>query len=477
MKKVPPLIAIFLLALAIRASLVQTARFTGDEARFFGIAADIHEGKALPLLGPPLSGGGAKHPGPGFYYLMALSQWISPTPEAANLWVAILGALSVALFWDGARRLLGTGAATCSAVLMAFSPWSVLYADRIWNSNVVGFPVAIVFWVAALLKSHPTSRWAALGAASAIWIPHFHLSAPVIWAAAAALLGRDLWKIDRRWAGLGAAIGLLSYLPLVISETITHGSNLSHFLAESSRHSPGSFLNVPVAAFRFLTLDVSYHELSGYWAPIGEALAWKTAFAGSEIRPFHPLRLAALLASIGLAAAAWLALLRREGALRHAALAAIATAMVLLLLTRKPYYPHYFQPALPFLFMGLACLWSQHTSARARGIIAGLAVVQALGSLDALWTITHRLDARNGLSTQRSILSRIISDSVSERWPADARIELAADFPIFPDSYQVLAQRVLGAKLSFVAAGGESAPTARYFLSKDGDPVSVRRER
>jgi hypothetical protein len=151
--------------------------------------------------------------------------------------------------------------------------------------------------------------------------------------------------------------------------------------------------------------------------------------------------------------------------------------MVLLLLTRKPYYPHYFQPALPFLFMGLACLWSQHTSARARGIIAGLAVVQALGSLDALWTITHRLDARNGLSTQRSILSRIISDSVSERWPADARIELAADFPIFPDSYQVLAQRVLGAKLSFVAAGGESAPTARYFLSKDGDPVSVRRER
>jgi hypothetical protein len=103
-------------------------------------------------------------------------------------------------------------------------------------------------------------------------------------------------------------------------------------------------------------------------------------------------------------------------------------------------------------------------------------VVQALGSLDALWTISHRLDARNGLSTQRSILSRIISDSVSERWPADARIELAADFPIFPDSYQVLAQRVLGTKLSFVDAGTESA-TARYFVSKDGDPVSMRRVR
>ena len=471
------LILVFLLALVIRASLFQTARFTGDESRFFSIVADIHQGKTLPLLGPPLSGGEAKHPGPAFYYLMALSQWISPTPEAANLWVAILGALSVVLFWDGARRLLGTGAATFASVLMAFSPWSVLYADRIWNSNVVGFPVAVVFWVVAILKGNPRSRWVALGIASAILIPQFHMSAPIVWVGAGVLLGTDLRKVDRRWVTLGVAMGLLAYAPMIVSETITHGANLRHFLAESSRHSSGSFLRIPVAAFRFLTLDVSYQELAGYWAPIGEMREWKTAFAGSEIRPFHPLRLAALLASIGLAASAWRALLRGQQPVRRAALAAILSAMALMLLTRKPYYPHYFQPALPFLFMGLACLWAQDATRRARGIIAGLAVIQALGSLDAVWTISHRLDARNGLKTQRSIVARVMSDAASERWPPPARVELASDFPIFPESYQVLATQVLGAELTFVAPGSDGTPIARYFLSKDGDPVSVRRVR
>jgi hypothetical protein len=172
-----------------------------------------------------------------------------------------------------------------------------------------------------------------------------------------------------------------------------------------------------------------------------------------------------------------MALLKRDEPLRRAALATIATAMALLLLTRKPYYPHYFQPALPFLFVGLGCLWSQHASRRARALVVALATMQALGSLDALWTITHRLDGLNGLRTQRSILARIVSDGEPEGWPPDARIELSADFRVFPESYEVLGRRVLGTTLTFVAPGSPGMPTVRYQLSRQGDAVSVRRLR
>src|SRR5947199_738749 len=61
-----------------------------------------------------------------------------------------------------------------------------------------------------------------------------------------------------------------------------------------------AFLLTPVYALRFLTLDVSYHELTGYWGGLDAAAAWRALWSGSPARPFHPLRLIALLASIGL---------------------------------------------------------------------------------------------------------------------------------------------------------------------------------
>src|SRR4051812_20550721 len=89
-RSILPGVVVFLAAFICRASLYETARFLGDQSIFFHILREIQAGISFPVLGPALSGGAAKVPGSGFFYLMAISQWFSPTPEAANIWASFL---------------------------------------------------------------------------------------------------------------------------------------------------------------------------------------------------------------------------------------------------------------------------------------------------------------------------------------------------------------------------------------------------
>src|SRR4029079_8001263 len=47
----------------------------------------------------------------------------------------LMGAGAVWMFWYALRRPFGEGAAAFAATIMAFSPWSALFADRVWNPN------------------------------------------------------------------------------------------------------------------------------------------------------------------------------------------------------------------------------------------------------------------------------------------------------------------------------------------------------
>lgn len=450
------------------------ARFTGDEALFYGIVSEIASllglGPVLPdaqfpLLGPPLTGGEAKHPGPLFYYLMTVSQFFSPTPEAANLWVAFLGAGSVWLFWAAMSRGTGTTGATLSALLLSLSPWSAFYADRLWNSNVVGLFVAVAFWGMIRVCNHDSrksrsgSRAIALVVASCTVMPQFHMSAPIVWAAILAFFytrpGGARPKLNWRWAALGLALGATAYTPTAVHEWRTGFGNIRAFLAESSAHAHWqSFLRVPLNAARFLTVDSAYQELQGYWGGATELKQLRTALGGSPARPFHVLRLLGLLASFALAFWAirqWLRVDKANSAFLKAAIAGSLTAMLLLLLTRKPFYPHYLQPLLPFYFAAYAFAFSrvslQRPSHRA-AVLAGM-LAFALTSIDALYTINTRLDSVNGLRAQREVLARVESDARSEGWPDAATVQLTSDFPLFIESYSAL-----GRPRRFLTASG-----------------------
>src|SRR6185436_13294794 len=113
--------AIFVAAAALRLSLVETARFTGDEARDYAIGMDIAHGARFPMLGPIITNGPAQLPGPFSYWLAGFPQLFSRAPEAGNVFFELLGAASVWMFWFALRRPFGDAAATFAAALLAFS--------------------------------------------------------------------------------------------------------------------------------------------------------------------------------------------------------------------------------------------------------------------------------------------------------------------------------------------------------------------
>ena len=72
--------AIFVAAALLRLALVQSARFTGDEARDYAIGMDVAHGVRFPMLGPVITSGTAQLPGPLSYWLAAFPQLFTRAP-------------------------------------------------------------------------------------------------------------------------------------------------------------------------------------------------------------------------------------------------------------------------------------------------------------------------------------------------------------------------------------------------------------
>jgi 4-amino-4-deoxy-L-arabinose transferase-like glycosyltransferase len=466
---------VFVIAAFLRLSLVSTSRFTDDEAAFYRDSLSVAKGASHPRLGPPITGGEARHPGPAFFYLMAVSQWISPTPEAANAWVALLGAFAVLLFWWALREPFGERAAALAALMYACSPWATLYSDRIWNSNVIPFLVALALWAALRVRTHPGSRTIAVGVVASALMPQFHLSSPVIWMGLCVLVAPSRRHWNRRWLLVGLLVAALLYLPYLSYEWDTHFGNLRAYLADGrgAGRSTG-FLRVPLYALRLLTLDVTYQELSGFWGIYPEGRAFRALWTGTKAHPFHWLTFALTIVSYGWALyAIWEGLWKkteRFADYRKAILWALGADVLLLAVAGKPFYGHYLQPLLP---MGLILYAWVGARTRQPELVAGLAFLWCLGGIEATWSISRRADALNGLATERKVLSTILQDLKELNLPASAPVSLTFGFIGSPLAYRVLAESQFHTPLHVVSEGGLA-----YFIAERGSsPPPTFRDR
>ena len=104
--------AIFVVAAVLRLALMQSARFGGDEARDYAIAVDIAHGRNLPLLGPSITGGRARLPGPFYNWMTAIPRLVTNLPEAGNVLFELSERGRRLVFWLGLRRPFGRGGAS-----------------------------------------------------------------------------------------------------------------------------------------------------------------------------------------------------------------------------------------------------------------------------------------------------------------------------------------------------------------------------
>jgi hypothetical protein len=442
-------VAIFVAAAALRLALVQSARFTGDEALDYQIGMGIAQGTNFPLLGPIVTSGPAHHPGPFLYWLTAFPQLVTRAPEASFLFFELLGAASVWMFWFALRRPFGEAPAAFAAALLALSPWSALFADRVWNPNAFLVVELLAFLAVVKLRDRPDSAWAAVVPPACLALPHLHMSAPVVWLALAPLAYGTIRRWNRRYLALGAVLAALLYVPYAIHEAQTGFGNTRAFAAQMlGGHKPAAvpgaslstFVLGPIYMLRFLTLDVTYHELSGYWGGLNEAAAWHALWYGSAARPFHPLRLAALLASgvlllLVAARITYAAVAGRRGngarsprqdgtpvgAFAVSALVAIVADVALLALTGKQVFAHYVTPVLPFVFVIFAAgARAAFADRRLRIALLALAAIVCVGGVEATLSISRRIDARNGLAIHRAVAERVRNDCAAAGRPLPA---------------------------------------------------------
>ena len=129
------LVAILLLAGALRMGAPGLTEFKRDEANLSRLALNLAQGKGFPLLGIS-SSVGVPNP-PISVYLFALPYLFDHTPILATVFVGALNTLAVALTWALVRRTFGPRPALIAALLYAAAPWGVLFARKIWAQDLL----------------------------------------------------------------------------------------------------------------------------------------------------------------------------------------------------------------------------------------------------------------------------------------------------------------------------------------------------
>jgi hypothetical protein len=466
---------------------MRTTRFTGEEAHFYSVALQIARLDAFPLLGPSLTSGAAHHPGPGFFYLMSIPHFFVEAPEAANAWVEILGALSVLAIWFSLRKPFGEAGAATAGLLLAFAPWSALYADRIWNSNVVGFPIALAFLSAIQLRERPASKWVILFLFTSAVIPQFHMSAPIVWVPFLLLVRPTIGSWSRRHVAIGLALALLAYLPLFIHEATTGMGNTRAFFAETFKGGSErsySFLLIPLYLVRFVCFDTSFHTMTGYWGGLDELAALRFLIQGNADRPFSPIWFSFLLFSLALSAAAVVVSIRHAlanrragqpalGPFARAALAGVAADILFLGITGKLFFPPYAQPLLPFLFFPHAVLGMTMAKTRNGRVALGVLIaLWAAGGAESTWAVSRNVDARNGLAVKRAVIERIHADGDAMGLRSEDPVELISPFPHHPFSMEVLSHYAFDRPLAL----RNGARKRRYRLVRPYDAPPPNRD-
>ena len=219
------MIGILFIAAGLRWAMSGLVAFKYDEAHILGMAQEIASGRYWPLL----SGGtsiGVQRSALDAYMLAIPLALTEGAPQAAVIWLGMLGVLTVALTYLLGRRIGGRMTGLLVALYMAANPWLVFYDRKFWAHIQVLFSVLLLllawqvmvrhrrharFWfpvVAALqLLTHvlalvQTLSW--LGAF--LTAPRRWLHKETLWGALAglALLAPYLWALGSRIATVGA---------------------------------------------------------------------------------------------------------------------------------------------------------------------------------------------------------------------------------------------------------------------------------
>lgn len=253
----------FLLVLAIaaiaRLGWPGLTEFKADEARLLALAYDMAGGQ-FAFRGISSSVGFPNFPMSVWLYALPSLLW--QHPYAATLFTGLLNTLAVAGCYWFVRRYWGVPAALAAALLLAVSPWPIIFSRKIWAQNLL--PLFVMGWAGsatlALVERKSRLLWLHfLCLAVAVQI---HLATAALVPATAVFLAAFWRRVDWRQVGLGMLAGGATAVPFLIYLWQNRGAASLPVLLSGS----GSQAVVNLESFRLtvlLSLGVEIHSLAG----------------------------------------------------------------------------------------------------------------------------------------------------------------------------------------------------------------------
>ena len=128
-------IIIFIAASIFRLSFLDLIEFKLDEARdvyemerFWSDPYFIQRGtiQSTGIYNPPL-----------WYYFLAIISWPSRDPQYLSFMIALINCVGVAGFYWVIQRFYGQFVGVSAGLLMAFSPWAILFSRKIWAPDMI----------------------------------------------------------------------------------------------------------------------------------------------------------------------------------------------------------------------------------------------------------------------------------------------------------------------------------------------------
>jgi len=380
------LLAVLLLAAALRLGWPGVNSFAYDEAQLSLLALQTARGGAAVRVGMPSSAGVPNLPAAAWVY--SLPYALSPDPLVATLFTGALNVAVVAGVWALARSAWGGGAGLLAALYLAALPYGALYARSVWAQDLL--PALGLFWGWSAYRAALTGSRAAL--AAHIFAAGFAFQ--VHFAGAALILPTLYCAVRWRWWRrplallLGGGLALLALLPFAYEAACCRPDLLAQFSGV-------------LGGGAVFSLDGARELLR-----LGLGWAWGYLLLGAHQPPDSPL----LAAAVGLTLLAGVVGLTRllRSAPRGGRTLAEITAVWLLagplffLRHSTPVHLHYHLAALP----ALALLVGAGTHALGSGwrrwlpvLPAGLAALAWSAQLAGGLALAGQIETPNGLGT------------------------------------------------------------------------------
>ena len=406
-------LGLLLVFLVPRLCLLSDARWTSEESWFFAEIYQTSQGQRWSALGTPVSGTRGAHPGPYFYWILAPFAWTA-SPWLVSFGVALLDSighlcalLGLRVFWQKSpHRKTALPVAT---LILAVSPWALLYADRPWNSNLVSLPVGMAMLGFALWWQD-SARWRAFGLLTVglAILPSFHLSAPIIGLPILVAIAWRWKRLSRQTLATGALLSLLIWTPYGVHEWKHSGSNSRGLMSRSlpAVSSPSNSLLALSWPIRLVGPEIGYHAQRGYWSPYqpGAWLSPKSESGKAWLRVHGGITLIGTILGSLLMMVLWLVYvwhIRRPSKLDPFAMLLISGTLLgwaLLIIAGRRAYPHYLHPMLPYyagaIGIGFSIVWRQQ---KLRWIPVTMLGVSLLTGMNTTHRFQHYNDRSYGL--------------------------------------------------------------------------------